>query len=75
MFSGITNQMSTWMGAVKGDEAQPGGEQQQQDQQANESGTVDQAQAAFENVPVAEGEDEEGKATRYVLCFDLFSNA
>lgn len=64
MFSGLTNQMSSWMGAVKGDETQPGGETQQLDQQATDVGAVDQAQAAFENVPVAEGVDEEGKATR-----------
>lgn len=61
MFSGLTNQMSSWMGAVKGDEAAGDGTQSEQQIQS-EGGAVDQAQAAFENVPVTL--DEEGKATR-----------
>lgn len=69
MFSGITNQMSSWMGAAKGDEAFPGGETQQPELQAGDTAAVDQAQAAFENVPVSEGGDEDAKASRYGLSW------
>lgn len=66
MFSGLTNQMSSWMGAVKGDEdaAQSAGEPCEV--QAQPDGDVDQAQAAFENINVSgDGPEEDGvKATR-----------
>lgn len=69
MFSGLTNQMSSWMGAVKGDEdvPQPTGEPGDVNIQAGDGSNidVDQAQAAFENITVGEGGDENGaKATR-----------
>lgn len=77
MFSGLTNQMSSWMGAVKGDQdeevPQPVGgaagseEQPQPPQEAPQATEVATAAGdeQFENVPV--GEDENGKATRFVF--------
>lgn len=69
MFSGLTNQVSSWMGAVKGDEEvpPPTGEQGELQNPQGDVGNVDvdQAQAAFENINVGEGGEENGaKATR-----------
>lgn len=75
MFSGLTNQVTSWMGAVKGEQGdeevpQPTGTGEPSDLQTQPEeggGSVDQAQAAFENVPVGDGSDENGaKATRFV---------
>lgn len=67
MFSGLTNQVSSWMGTVKGEN--------EGDAAAAAAAPIDPAQSelatdageqAFENVPV--GDDSEGaKATRYVF--------
>lgn len=66
MFSGLTNQMNSWMGAVKGEggEVVEGEQQQPIDPQQTQSeiATDVAAEQSFENVPV--GEDEQGKATR-----------
>lgn len=65
MFSGLTNQMNSWMGAVKGEGGEGvEGEQQPIDPQQAQSeiATEVAAEQSFENVPV--GEDEQGKATR-----------
>lgn len=76
MFSGLTNQVTSWMGAVKGEQGdeevpQPAGGSGEpsdlQTQPEEGGGGVDQAQAAFENVPVGDGSDENGaKAIRFV---------
>lgn len=61
MFSGLTNQMNSWMGAVKGEGeegANPGAEAQPQGEIAGEA-----SEQTFENIPV--GEDGEAKASRY----------
>lgn len=66
MFTGLTNQVNSWMGAVKGDEEvpPPSGEGVDASQQQVEV-AVDQAQAAFENINVNDAGDENGgKATR-----------
>lgn len=64
MFSGLTNQMNSWMGAVKGEGGEEGEQQQSVDPQQvqSEIATDVTAEPSFENVPV--GEDEQGKATR-----------
>lgn len=85
MFSGLTNQVTSWMGAVKGendeDVPQPTASGNPDDQQEPQTygedggggGGIDQAQAAFENVPVGDGGDENGaKATRYDILFFFF---
>lgn len=79
MFSGLTNQVTSWMGAVKGEQGdeevpQPAGGASEpsdlQTQPEEGGGSVDQAQAAFENVPVGDGSDENGaKATRFVSYY------
>lgn len=71
MFSGLTNQVSSWMGAVRGehdeDVPQPTGDEPEAQTQGADDGVTNQAQAAFENVPVGEsGEEGEAKATRFV---------
>lgn len=82
MFSGLTNQVTSWMGAVKGEQGdeevpQPPGTGEPSDLQTQpEEGAgvgVDQAQAAFENVPVGDGSDENGaKATRFVALHIIY---
>lgn len=59
MFSGLTNQVSSWMGAAKGEE----GEAAAGVDPAQSEVATDAGEQAFENVPV--GDDSEGaKATR-----------
>lgn len=65
MFSGLTNQVNSWMGAVKGEGAEEGEAPQQNvdaQQIQSEIATDATAEQSFENVPV--GEDGEAKATR-----------
>ena len=67
MFSGLTNQVSSWMGAVKGE--QEGGEgaagaPENADPTQNEI-AADAGEQQFENVPVGD-ESEGAKATRCV---------
>lgn len=77
MFSGLTNQVTSWMGAVKGEQgdedvAQATGETSDIRTQPDENVGAEQAQAAFENVPVGGGdgtEEDGGKATRYVFVY------
>lgn len=58
MFSGLTNQVSSWMSKNEEDVPQPTGEPQPVE------AVPEAAEQAFENVPVG-GEGEEGaKATR-----------
>lgn len=64
MFSGLTNQVSSWMGAVKGengDEIDPNAEPQAATQNETAGEATEQS---FENVPV--GEEGEGSVTRFV---------
>lgn len=65
MFSGLTNQMNSWMGAVKGEGE--GGEAPPQNVDAqqipSEIATDVTAEPSFENVPVGE-EGEDAKASR-----------
>lgn len=63
MFSGLTNQVSSWMGAVKGEqEGDPAAVAENIDPLQSEI-AVDAGEQSFENVPV--GDDGEGaKATR-----------
>lgn len=72
MFSGLTNQVSSWMGAVKGengDEIDPNAEPQATTTQNETAGEA--TEQSFENVPV--GEDGE-KVTRCVLCLFILFN-
>lgn len=67
MFSGLTNQVSSWMGAVKGgEEGAEGaaGVPENADPTQNEI-AADAGEQQFENVPVGE-EGEGAKATRCV---------
>lgn len=58
MFSGLTNQVSSWMSKNEGEAAAAGGADPAQSEVAADAG-----EQAFENVPV--GDDSEGaKATR-----------
>lgn len=62
MFSGLTNQVTSWMGAAKGEEGEAPGVDPTQSELAADAG-----EQSFENVPV--GDDPEGaKASRYLLC-------
>lgn len=66
MFSGLTNQVSSWMGAVKGE--QEGGEGAAGENAADPTQSeiaADAGEQQFENVPVGE-EGEGAKATRCV---------
>lgn len=60
MFSGLTNQVSSWMGNVKGEEGDPSA-QGATDPGQSEIAT-DAGEQSFENVPV--GEEGEATATR-----------
>lgn len=65
MFSGLTNQVNSWMGAVKGEggeEGNPNAEQQQQSPLPQSEVAGEASEQAFENIPV--GEDGEPKVMR-----------
>lgn len=66
MFSGLTNQMSSLLGAVKGGQEGEGAPAPENADPTQSEVAVDAGEQSFENVPV--GEDGE-KVTRYV---DLF---
>lgn len=63
MFSGLTNQMNSWMGAVKGEQEGEAGVAPEKADLTLSEVAADAGEQSFENVPV--GEDGEGKATRY----------
>lgn len=61
MFSGLTNQVTSWMGAVKGEqEGDPAAAENADPSQSEVA--ADAGEQSFENVPV--GDDGEAKATR-----------
>lgn len=64
MFSGLTNQVSSWMGNVKG-EGGEGAAGENTDPTQSEI-AADAGEQQFENVPVGD-ESEGAKATRCVL--------
>lgn len=64
MFSGLTNQVSSWMGKQEGGEAAAGASESADPTQPNEI-AADAGEQQFENVPVGE-EGEGAKATRCV---------
>lgn len=69
MFSGLTNQVSSWMGAVKGEhgaEGEPGAPTEEQEQQQNLSGIQEDPSQLItsettKESPVADAEDEDKK--------------
>lgn len=67
MFSGLTNQVSSWMGAVKGEEGgeAAAGAPENADPAQQSEVAADAGEQQFENVPVGE-EGEGAKATRCV---------
>lgn len=62
MFSGLTNQVSSWMGAVKGEQEGDAAAPADSGDPAQGEIATDAGEQSFENVPV--GDDGEGKATR-----------
>lgn len=62
MFSGLTNQVSSWMGTVKGENE--GGDPAAGENPVQSEIAADAGEQSFENVPV--GEEGEAAATRCV---------
>lgn len=66
MFSGLTNQVSSWMGKQESGEGAAGAADSAADPTQSEI-AADAGEQQFENVPVGD-ESEGAKATRCVMC-------